>query len=205
MRTLSVSLRVLAALGLAASIVLVAGNHLWIGSLGDVSTFSVGSMCFLYLVMETRLERDAVGIGQSIVLAVLYANVFAQTYEILYHFTFPVYLNYFKPPFLDGPDLRYLALEGVMLAPIVLVRKQLRLGRASLVLAASFAVVWAVWVMYGYPQYFTVDLFYQQILVAKGNARDLSLILNFGSKTILALFFGSMVRPWKTEKAQHQL
>ena len=205
MRTLSTALRVIAALGLAASIALVAGDHLWIGSLGDISTFSVGSMCLLYLLMETRLERDSVGVAQSIVLAVLYANVFAQTYEVLYHFTFPVYLNYLKPPFLDGADLRYLALEGVMLAPIVLVLKQLRLGRASLVLAASFALVWAVWVMYGYPQYFTTDLFYQQALAIKGNLRDLSLVLNFGSKTILALFFGSLVRPWKTSKPQHQL
>jgi hypothetical protein len=199
MRTLSTALRVLAALGLAASIVLVAGGRLWIGALGDISTFSVGSVCFLYLLMETRLEKDSVGVGQSIVLAVLYANVFAQTYEVLYHFTFPVYLDYFKPPYLDGADLRYLALEGVMLAPVVLVKKQIRLGVASLALALAFAVVWAVWIMYGYPQYFTTDLFYQQTLAAKGNLRDLSLILNFGSKVILALFFGSLIRPQKTK------
>jgi len=190
---LSKALRILAFLGLLASLVLLAGGQLWIGALGDISTVSFGSVSFLYLLMETRLENDSVPTTSSVVLAVLYANVFLQTYEVLYHFTFPVYLNYFRPPFLSPADLRYIAFEALLLSPIVLVRKQVRFGWLSAGLAALFVAVWAAWILYGFPQYFTNDTYYFRVLTAESR-RNTALVLNFGSKTVLALLFASLIR-----------
>jgi hypothetical protein len=193
MGLLSTALRVLAFLGLAASLVLLAGGQLLIGALGDISTVSLGSVCFLYLLMETRLERDSVPTGSSIVLALLYADVFLQTYEVLYHFTYPVYLNYFRPPFLNPADLRYIAFEALLLSPILLVRRQVRLSWLSAALAALFVSIWAVWMLYGFPQYFTNDTYYYEVLTA-ASRHNTALVLNFGSKTVLALLFASLVR-----------
>ncbi len=184
--------RPLALLGLVASIVLVLAGKLWVSALGGVSAVSLGCVCGLYYLMCSRLRQDGMGRGQSMVLAVLFANVFAQTYEVVYHFTFPVYFNYFSPPFFSGADVRFAALEAVVMMPVFLVRRHLRFGRLSALLLLLFAGIWSVWILYGFPQYFAVGTFYPRVL-SSADPYHLSLLLNFGSKTVLALLFGSLV------------
>lgn len=189
----SIGLRLLAIFGLGVSILLVAVGQFWVGALGNISPVSIGAVCGLYVLADRRFEKDGVSRGQSIILAVLFANAFVQSFEVIYHFTFPVYLNYLKPPFLNGDDIRYLALEGVMLLPALLVRKHLRFGFLSTLLISFFAFGWVLWVLYGFPQYFAEGLFYPQILPAS-DPYHLSLLLNFGLKAILALFFASLLQ-----------
>ncbi len=186
------TLRLAAWLTLVASAILVALGQLWLAVIENTSPVSTGAVSGLYLLMDSRLRKDGVNQGESIILSILFANVFAQTFELIYHFTFPVYLNYFHPPFLTGDSIRYLALEGTMLLPILLLRKHLRFGVLSAGLLSCFVASWAVWILYGFPQYFT-DVFYFPRLLSSQDPFHLSLWLNYGSKAILALFFGSVV------------
>ncbi len=134
---------------------------------------------------------------ESIVLAILFVNVFLQTYELIYHFTFPVYLNYFRLPFLNGDAIRYIVLEVIMLLPLLLVMKNLKMRRLSLMFVFIFAIVWAEWILCGFPQYFSVGYFYPVFLPAV-DPYHLSLYLNFGSKVVLACFFASLLQTHKT-------
>lgn len=188
---LSCALCVAAAAAFAISVILVALGQFWIATIGNVSPVTVASVSGLYLLMNSRLRRDGVSAGLSIVLSILFANVFAQTFEVIYHFTFPVYLNYFRAPYLNGDDIRYLGLEGTMLLPVLLVRRTLRFGKVSAGLLLCFAVTWGIWILYGFPQYFATATYYPQVL-RSSDPFHLSLILNFGSKAMLAAFFGSL-------------
>ncbi len=192
-KIISIGLRAMAVVGLGTAILFVTLGQFWIYPLGRVSPITVGAVCGLYFIMDRRLEKDGVSRGQAIVLATLFANVFAQSFEIIYHFSFPIHLNYFKPPFLDGDGIKYLAMESTMLMPIFLVRRHLRFGAISAVLGSCFAIVWAVWILYGYPQYFALAYYYPQILFSN-DPFHLSLWINFGSKTVLALFFASIIQ-----------
>ena len=194
----------MAFIALATSVGLAVLGQYWIAALGNISPFSTGAISGLYLLTESRLRRDGVSAGESIILSILFANVFAQTFEIVYHFTFPVYLNYFRPPFFDGSDVRYLVLEGVMLVPVFLVKRHLRFGALSAGLLTCFLVAWTTWVLFGFPQYFTGSFYFPRFFVAS-DPYLLSLYLNFGSKTILALFFASLVwppNPWFLSSAR---
>ncbi len=186
------ALRLVAWLVLVGSVILVALGQFWLSIIEDASPVSTGAVSGLYLLTDSRLRRDGVSQGESIILSVLFANVFLQTFELIYHFTFPVYLNYFQPPFLGGDAVRYLALEGTMLLPVLLLRRHLHFGILSAGLLSCFVASWAVWILYGFPQYFT-DAFYFPRLLSSQDSFHLSLLLNYGSKTILALFFGSAV------------
>lgn len=174
---------------LVFSVLWLATGHLLVGFLGDVSAVSAGAASGLYLLAERRFGRDRL---TSTVLALLFVNVFLQTYEVLYHFSFPVYFNYFKWPFLDGDSLRYLAGEGVVLLPILLVRSRLRFTRIGAGLVALFVLIWGVWILFGFPQYFAPGYFYPQFL-ASADPYRLSLALNFGSKVVLAVVFASLL------------
>jgi hypothetical protein len=193
MKIISTLLRAMAIIGLGIAILFIALGQLWIYPLGRVSPITVGAVCGLYFLMDRRLEKDGVSRGQAIVLAILFANVFAQSFEMVYRFSFPIYLNYFKPPFLDGDGVKYLAMESIMLLPILLVRRHLRFGAISAILGSSFVMVWAVWILYGYPQYYALTYYYPQIIFSN-DPFHLSLWINFGSKTILALFFASIIQ-----------
>lgn len=190
-KVLSDLLRIGAFVGLAVSLVLIILGQYWIAPLGGVTSFSIAAFSGLYLVMNRRLSKDGVSKGLSIVLSILYVNVFVQAFELVYHFTFPVYFYYFRPPFFGGNDVRYLLLEVIMILPIFLVRKQLRFGLLSKVFAIAFVGVWTIWILFGFPQYFSNSLYYPQILTSPDPYR-LSLSLNFGSKSLLAFFFGSL-------------
>jgi len=170
---------------------IVVRGELWIGLLGGVSSISVAMMGVLYILTEYRLSKSGAAPVESIVLAALFVNVFLQSYELIYHFTFPVYLNYFKLPFLNGAGIRYIALEAVMLLPLLLVRKNLGMRRLSMMFVFIFAIVWAEWILCGFPQYFSSNYFYP-VLLPTNDPYNLSIYLNFGSKIVLAGFFASL-------------
>jgi hypothetical protein len=189
--------RILAVVALVLSIYLILEGELWIGILGGVSSISIAIVSGLYVVTEYCLSRSGRAPVESIVLAVLFVNVFLQTYELVYHFTFPVYLNYFRPPFLNGDAIRYIVLEVIMLLPLLLVRKNIKLRRLSVMFVFIFILVWAEWILCGFPQYFSGGYFYP-IFIPTNDPYHLSLYLNFGSKVVLAGFFASLLRSQKT-------
>ena len=164
----------------------------WIISLGNISTFSLGSVALIYFLSEWSLTRTNMESLDSIILSILFTNVFLQSYELIYHFSFPIYLNYFKPPSLNGDEIRYVLVELLAICPILLIRTHLSFKILSIVLLTFFITIWIVWILYGFPQYFFEGYFYLTILKT-GDPYTLALILNFGSKFILAMFFISLL------------
>lgn len=189
---LASALRLAAFVTLLTSIFLVLLGQIWIEQLGGVSAVATGSISALYLLSSYRFSGGIISRGETIVLALLYANSFAQSFETVYHFTFPIYLNYFMFPFLTGEEVRYLVFEATMLLPLILVRRYLRVKRESVVLLTLFAVIWAIWILHGFPQYYVDGYYYPRVLIT-GNPYALGLILNFVSKAILAAFFASLL------------
>jgi hypothetical protein len=174
------------------SAIMIVLQQYWIEPLGNMSPFSLGSAALVYLLSEKSLTDAKITWFDAIILSILYCNVFLQSYELIYHFSYPVYLNYFRPPFLSGEALRYLILGTLPLLPIFMLRRYLSFKRISLAMLVVFASIWIVWIMYGYPQYFSTDYFYPRILKTD-DPFTVSLMLNFGSKPILALFFVTLL------------
>ena|SRR5579875_767123 len=129
----------------------------------------------------------------SIIFAILFAFAFLESYELIYHFTFPIYWNYFRYPFISGSDIEFILTAGIALLPLVIVRDQLSLKVSSFIFLSIFVVMWCVWVLYGFPQYFSSLYFYPTIFKTN-DPWDTSLLYNFGSKVVLSLFFLTLPR-----------
>jgi hypothetical protein len=136
----------------------------------------------------------------AIVFAILFPAAFLWTYEIIYHFSFPPSPGPFSLTEL-GINLRYLATAGLPIIPLILLRKELTFKRISAILLGIFAVMWVFWLLYGYPQYFINGalnggkwLIYSPPVLRDTDPWDTSLFLNFGSKTVLAVFFASILK-----------
>jgi hypothetical protein len=194
-------LRILSLIGLATGIFLTLEGDLRIDPLGGMSSVSLAAVSGLYLLTELHLSRNGTPIGQAVVLAILFANAFLQAYEITYHFTFPVYLNYFRFPFLNGDGIRFLFLDGIMLLPLVLIKKYLSLTRLTWLLLVIFLLVWGAWILYGFPQYFAEGYYFPRLLETSDPFHT-SLYLNFGSKALLACFFASFL--WGDYYSRHR-
>ncbi len=183
-----------AAFFFAASIVMTLQGRLWVSQLGDLSSVGLGSICVLYVLSHHRFSKAGVDVGKSVVLAILFANAFLQSYEIIYGLSFGIASICCDPPSIAGSDLRTAILWVVMISPLVLVRGYLRFKWTSLVLIVSFATVWVVWVLYGFPQYYFAGYPFPNILKTD-DPFHVSLWFNFGSKVILAAFFASLLEP----------
>jgi hypothetical protein len=170
----------------AAGVVLTVIGQLWVFALGGLSSVGLASICVLYVLSEHRFEGLGVRPVQSVVLALLFANAFLQSYEIIYGLTF-------FPP-LTGAEARTVVLWLLMVSPLVLVSQYLRVRWTSAVILFAFGAVWAVWLLYGFPQYYFSGYPYPQVLKA-GDTFHLSLWFNFGSKALLAAFYASLLDP----------
>jgi len=186
--------RVAAVLALLYSLYLITLQNYWVAPLGDVSPFSLGSASVLYLLSQYKFSRDGWGRVDSMALGVLFANAFLQTYEIVYHFTFPIYSLSF--PFIQGSDLRFLIVTLAMVVPLVIMRKDLSFRRSSAYVLVAFALSILVWVLFGFPQYFSSTYYIPPVLHTSDPYR-LSLLLNYVSKVILACFFITLLNVWK--------
>ena len=186
--------RMAAVLALLYSLYVISEGSYLIPWLGSVSPYSLGSASALFLLSQYQFSKGGRGKAESIALGLLFANAFLQVYEIVYHFTFP--LLSVEPPFIQGADLRFLISEVVMVLPLALVRRDLSFKKTSLYLLAAFVVSMAVWVLFGFPQYFSTTYYFPPVLHTD-DPYHLSLALNFGSKLILAAFFASLLDIWK--------
>ena len=189
-----------ALLALAASLVLTVQGRLWVTPLGDVSSISVGSVAVIYALSQYRFRCAGYSEMKSVVLGVLFANAFLQCYEVAYGLTFSLSAALGDPPTLTGTDVRTFILWLIMISPILLVHEHLRFKRTSAALLFLFAAVWAVWILYGFPQYYYSGYAFAQVLKTS-DPFHVSLWLNFGSKALLAVFFVSLLEPMKALKA----
>lgn len=183
--------RAIAVLALLYSLSLIPSQEFWIAPLGGTSPFSLGSASVIYLLSQYQFARDGRRKLDSVILGVLFANAFLETYEIIYHFTFPVYsLQY---PFLQGTDVKFLIVELTMVLPLLLMRKELSFKKVSACTLGLFLLSMLVWVLFGFPQYFS-NVYYFQPVLHTGDPYHLALALNYGSKVILAAFFLTLLK-----------
>jgi hypothetical protein len=187
-------------LAFAASLVLTFEGKLWVVPLGDVSSISVGSVAVIYALSQYRFKSVGYTEMKSIVLGVLFANAFLQCYEVVYGLTFGLSAVLSDPPTVTGTDVRTFILWLIMISPILLIHEHLRFKRTSAALLFLTGVVWVVWILYGFPQYYYSGYAFAQILKTS-DPFHLSLWLNFGSKALLAVFFVSLLEPLKALKA----
>jgi len=191
---------VAALLVFAASLVLTFEGRLWVAQVGNVSSISVGSVSVIYALSQFRFKSVGYTEMKSIVLGVLFANAFLQCYEVVYGLTFSLSAALSDPPTLTGTDVRTFILWLIMISPILLVHEHLRFKRTSAALLFLTGAVWAVWILYGFPQYYYSGYAFAQVLKTS-DPFHLSLWLNFGSKALLAVFFVSLLEPLKALKA----
>ena len=189
-----------ALLVLIASIILTFEGKIWVGQVGDVSSISLASVSVIYVLGQYRFRSVGYTEMKSIVLGVLIANVFLQCYELAYGLTWGLSALASDPPTITGTDLRTFLLWIVMISPILLVHEHLRFKRVSALLLGLTGVVWAAWILYGFPQYYLSGYFFPQVLKTS-DPFHLSLWLNFGSKALLAIFFVSLMEPIKALQA----
>jgi hypothetical protein len=191
---------VAALLAFAASLALTFEGRLWVVPLGDVSSISVGSVAVIYALSQYRFKSVGYTEMQSIVLGVLFANAFLQCYEVVYGLTFSLSAVLSDPPTVTGTEVRTFILWLIMISPILLVHEHLRFKRTSAVLLFLTGVVWVVWILYGFPQYYYSGYAFAPILKTS-DPFHLSLWLNFGSKALMAVFFVSLLEPLTAVKA----
>jgi hypothetical protein len=185
-----VNVLALTALGYALFHVLV--QQYWIACLGNISAVSLGSVALIYLLSEVALLRTGLGWVETLIWPAMFGYAYLQSYELIYHFTFPVYLNYFQLPFLDGAGIRFLLERVVSVLPIALMRKHLSCTKLTIASSMLFVLIWVLWILYGFPQYFHEGYFYPRILQTK-DPFAYSLLFNFSSKLVLATYFLSML------------
>jgi hypothetical protein len=186
-------IRLLALSAMVFAVFKIATREYWLDNFSGVSAFTLGCVSGLYLLSENTLTKN-LHTPDSVILSILYAASFVASYEVIYHYTFPVSLNYLRPPFLGGQEIRYLVTNGVMILPVLLMTKHLKVKRTGLILLTAFVATWTTWILYGFPQYFANGYYYPVFLKTE-DPYTLSLRLNFGSKVLLAAFFGSCLNP----------
>jgi hypothetical protein len=190
-------LRVGAIIAVLYSLYLIAGQKFWIGPLGGTSPFSIGSASIIYVLAQNQFQRDRGNKVDSIVLGALFANAFLQTYEIIFHFTFPLYsLQY---PFVQGVDVKFFIVEVSMLLPLLLMRRDLSFKKTGVYTLGLFFASMLVWVLFGFPQYYAEGYFYTPVLHTD-DPYHLALAFNYGSKLILAAFFATLLKLRKPGK-----
>jgi hypothetical protein len=168
--------------------------------LGGISAFSLLSISLIYTVSVRSNER-VLGASRAIAYSALYCVAFLSSYELVYHFTWPVYLDYFRYPYgVNLSNLEYLAWHlPLVIIPAYLMRNRIRITRISYGFALAFVMIWSAWILAGFPQYFALGTFYYQPIVSMSDYWSASLVLNFGSKLVFAGLFISMVLVLRTE------
>ena len=167
--------------------VMTAIGRFWISQLGDFSSVGLASVCIIYTLAGEKFRKAGLSPSKSIVLALLFGNAFLQSYEIIYNLSFL--------PAITGAEVRTIVLLLVMLSPLFLMREYLQFNaRTGLPLLVLFAATWAIWVLFGFPQYYTPGYRFLRFL-SSSDPYSLSLLLNYGTKAILAAFFASLAEP----------
>jgi hypothetical protein len=183
-----------------ASLVLTIQGKVWVVQLGSVSTISLASVSVIYVLSQYRFKSVGYTEMKSIVLGVLFANVFLQVYELIYGLTWDLNGLFSYPPTFTGGELRALLLWLIMISPFLLVHECLSFKWTSAVVLSLTGAVWVLWILYGFPQYYLTGYFFPQILKTS-DPYHLSLWFNFGSKALLAVFFVSLLEPLKALKS----
>ncbi|MDG6907063.1 MAG: hypothetical protein JRN20_14920 [Nitrososphaerota archaeon] len=209
-RALDAAEWLLRAISLAAivfALVVIFLHQFLIYTLGYISTVSLGSAGALFILSEYSFSKSGLGKVGAIIFGILFPAAFLESYEIIYHFSFTP-SPHFNTFAVIGGGIRFLATDGVVILPLVYLRNHLEFRNSSKITLIVFAGFWLIWLLYGYPQYYTQSPMYYPPILKTSDYWDTSLFLNFGSKIVLAFFFASILKlsyRQETSKLLHRL
>ena len=113
---------------------IVIRDQFWVAILGYVASVTIGCVGAIILISEYCFSRyrhmDRIN---AMVFSVLFAAAFVWSYEIIYNISFPQGWNLASVASISqlGDGLRTIAVAGIQLLPIILLRKKLSFGRMS--------------------------------------------------------------------------
>jgi hypothetical protein len=188
-------LRIVSFLAIIVSLYLIAQHQFLVYSLGGLSSISLGSVGALFILSDYSFSKPG-GMDRlnSMIFAILFCGGFLWIYEVIYHFSFPI-----TPVTISevGNAARYLAIAALPILPLVLLRQRLAFTKISAALLSIFILMWVFWFLYGFPQYTYCcngNWYTWSPILKTSNPWDTSLLFDFGSKTILAVCFASILK-----------
>lgn len=137
-------------------------------------------------------------------LAILFSAVFG--WEAIYHYAFPIYLNYFKLPFINLQENNfYLFLLLVIIAFITYHahKKTIYINKYAIASFVVFLVMFTFWILNGYPQKSDNDgTTYYSVIINVGLANSFigMMLVNFIAKFSFYAFFILICKNQKIEK-----
>ena len=113
-------------------------------------------------------------------------------YELIYHYSFPVYFNYFKFPFFDFNDTNTLLLEGATSLLVLVGYKYFRVKGNYYFwgLVSLFCILYGIWILMGFTQ--TSGTSYLPQYIHVNDPVLVGYILNRSSKLVLCLSWISL-------------
>lgn len=152
---------------------------------------------FAFQYVTTSILLKARGLPDLEVMGVSLAMLVSSMwlYELIYHYSFPVYFNYFSYPF-DFNDLYTPIFAGGLALLLVVAHQHLKIRGNRLFYASAglFVILWAIWLAIGFPQYFEQRT-YITPLIQLEDAVDYSFPFNAATKASLSITYISLLAP----------
>ncbi len=132
---------------------LLAEGHSWTPFF-DAQSSSVVFFSVVFLGVGIILIRKNVTDIETFSIALATTTSAIWFYELIYHYSFPVYFNYFRYPYFDFNDTRTLLLEGSLSLLLIVghkhqtVRRNLWFGG----MFGAFCFLYLGWLLIGFPQ-----------------------------------------------------
>ena len=186
---------------LVGVITLLSGNFLvpinfFKGSLSFLdfpSSIAIIMAGFVFIGALSNFEHKTNYRVRGIILSILMVFLSIFSFEVIYHFSFPVYLNYFKFPYIGLSSWNFVIITlilGISLS-ILKIKNYILLDKTAKILIVLFILIWSFWILNGFPQYFKLGTTYYPTIINIGiqNSYIEILLINFISKIIFMLIF----------------
>ncbi len=163
------------------------GGAFWSETL-RTNVFTIVSYSGVFVFVALILLRRGLGDVEAFSISVSTTLSSMWFFELIYHYSFPIYLNYFRFPFFELADVRTLILDGSMVSLILVGYKYLKIRRNYFFLVSFclFILCYSFWLLIGFPQVWAGE-FYLPKMLDVANPFQLSQISNVLSKLLLCV------------------
>ncbi len=191
-RPLSFAAGVAAAIVILAALVFRIEGHMLIGALDNMDTFTPVMISILILrgLYAMRGDTDLQAVSMSMIAALSFIFVYEAIYKISFYIVKPI------PP----TELREFLIQcGIALtAASGFAFGKFRFSKWSRIFAAAFVVLYAFWVLVGYPQVQLGGNTYW-VIIPVHLSWDMAYLVNRGTKALMFLtylfFYSGMPKP----------
>ncbi len=150
-----------------------------------------GIIIILGLESKKLAKKSSMEVLFSTIM-ILFCSVFG--WEAIYHYAFPVYLNYFKYPFINIHENNTYLFVGILLTVFVVYQfkqEAFCINKYVKICFILFSVLFAFWILNGFPQFFKLGIVYYPEIFNIGlkNSYLGILFLNYLDKVLFSLVF----------------